>query len=139
MKVELVPRATPLAPRAVVAEGAAAKALGARLVRATDEALARLEVLVGDGLLIALGETEALPWVEGVSYLGSDEAAPGLLVPTTRAPNAHPALVERALRRALRVPAGRLAWLPEGERVVSLAEAAPPSRARLQAWVEAAR
>ncbi|MCB9564908.1 MAG: hypothetical protein H6708_31365 [Kofleriaceae bacterium] len=53
-------------------------------------------------MLAVVGDAARLPWVDGVAYLGRDLAAPSLLVPTTLAPDAPPALVERALRARLR-------------------------------------
>lgn len=127
------PRADPLPPRAVFGVGAVARALAARLLARPDDDLRHVEVLVADALLIALAPADALPWADGAVYLGSDPRAPALLMPTTLAPPVHPQLLERALRRLDGAHDGPLAVLPG--RVLPLRGAAPPSRARLQAWV----
>jgi hypothetical protein len=137
MKPRFGPRAAPLAARAVVALAGAARALGLRLCEAPDETLRALAVLSGDGFLIAVGPEALLPWVDGAIYLGSDAAAPALLMPTTLAPDVHPQLLEKALRGLKGLKHGQLAIVPEGEghTVVSLAQAATAGRAGLKAWL----
>ena len=66
--------------RAVVASGAVAKALGRRLVELDDAALRPLAAVAGNDLIVVLGEAAALPWADGVVYLGRDESAPDLLL-----------------------------------------------------------
>jgi len=94
-------RSTPLRPRAVLAEGDSARALIQNLEKRSDEDLARLRgVRAVPGLPLALllvGESEDLPWADGVIYLGRDEAAPSLLVPALLEPALPIALLERAL------------------------------------------
>lgn len=46
--------------------------------------------------MLLLGAEDALPWADGVIYLGH---ASGVLVPTTLAHDSHPALVAAALRQ----------------------------------------
>ena len=90
-------RATPLAPAAMAAVGEAARVLGGRLLHRDDEALGRLEGVCGEHLLLLIGAEADLPWVDGVTYLGRDPAAPALLLPTAIEPSVHPRLLERAL------------------------------------------
>lgn len=132
--VELVPREPPLAPLAAVATGAAARALGARLLLEPDERLARLRGVAGDGLLAVLGQARGprrtrlaelaatddergddddedgdaleLPWVDGVVYLGRDPAAPRLLLPTALRPAVPAELFEPAVLRHLERASG---------------------------------
>ncbi len=103
--VAFVPRAAPLAPRAAVARGEPARALAGRLLALADDELAALTAVVGEAagapVCVVLGPADALPWVDGVGYLGRDDAAPGLLVPTAVAPDVAPALLERAVRARL--------------------------------------
>lgn len=132
------PRAAPLAPRAVVAEGVAAERLARRILERA-EIPAELEGVSGPYLLALAGPEERLPWVDGAVYLGADPAAPGLLVPTTHAPSVPLPLLERALRRRfpeLTPPLAVLAW---GERVFSLAAARRVDPAMLRRWLEGRR
>lgn len=114
-------RPEPLPPRAALGLGAVAARLGARLERASDEELARLEGAAGAGALVVLGEASALPWVEGVIYLGRDPRAPGLLLPTALEPTVHPALLERAARRREAPDGASVALLPEPARQIVVA------------------
>jgi hypothetical protein len=136
MKPTFAPRAKPLAPRAVVGLNRVARALASRLLSTS---LEQVTLLAGDGLLIALASPDALPWVDGALYLGSDDRAPMLLMPTTQEPSVHPQLLEQALRRLPGLERGPVALLPQQNRIVSLWGAAIPARARLTAWLEAAR
>src|SRR5262249_18847627 len=80
MSLSWGPRAVPLAPCAVYAEGEAARALVRRLLARTDEELARLRGVAAASLVLILGED--LPWVDGARYLGADPLALALLLPT---------------------------------------------------------
>lgn len=157
LPVALVPREPPLPASAAVATGAAATALAQRLLAESDQALAALRGLAGDRLLAVLGDERDLPWVDGVLYLGADPDAPRLLLPTALAPSVGVALYETAVLRHLTVaatasPAARglstaqfalltappIAVLPPPhDAIFSVATAAPISRPRLVAWLEA--
>ncbi len=130
------PRPTPLEPRAVVALDATVPVLARRLL-STPARLETVTVVSAPAVLVVLGPADALPWVPGVIYLGSEPGTPGLLLPTTKAPSVSLALVERAVRRAVNAPTGPLA-LVTMELVVPLARAARFSRADVQRLVEAA-
>jgi hypothetical protein len=133
IQVAWIPRDVPLLARAVVASGPAAKALGRRLMTLDDDSLRALAAVAGDELLVVLGE--ALPWVDGVVYLGRDESAPDLLLPTALVPTVPPALLEVAIRRV--VPrAAPVAVLPA--RLVACDTARAIDRALLERWLEAA-
>lgn len=129
------PRDEPLAPLAVAARGSAARALAARLARCDDAALARLTGVAGPSLLIALGDGHALPWVDGVAYLGRDPRAPSLLVPTALAPDVPIALLERALLGRGEGIAAPIAVLVGPPALVGLGAARPIGRAPLEAWI----
>ncbi len=77
-----VDRAAPLAPVAVYAEGPARLRLRDALLRR--RSLAGLAGVGNASVLVVTGE--ALPWAEGVGYLGRDPDAPGVLLPTLRRP-----------------------------------------------------
>jgi hypothetical protein len=119
------PRQAPLAPRAVAAWGPAARALARK---AADRGLSGV---AGDDVLVLLGEAEALPWADGVVYLGRDERAPALLLPTALEPDAPPELFERALlARHRETPLAVFdRW------IVPVGAARPVERDRLAAWL----
>jgi len=130
-------RATALAPIAVAARNDVAIAFAHRLLTLNDESLARLKGVAGQGILIALGDEELLLWVDGVIYLGRDDAAPSLLLPTTLEPNVPVALFERALLKRLSQSAP-IAVLPALPPIVtSVSPARPISRETLTAWLKA--
>ena len=132
-----LPREPPLEPRAVVAEEEAAHRLAARLLERPDESLGSLQGVSGPGLLILLGPADDLPWVDGASYLGRDDSAPSLLLPTALRPSLPVALLERAVRRQFADAAPPVALLPGTARVVSVAPARAVDRKSLLAWREA--
>jgi hypothetical protein len=127
------PRAEPLAATALVAEAAAAASLRARLLAMTDPELAALRGAAGGDALCLLGDAAALPWVDGVEYLGQDLLAPSLLLPTAWEPTCHAALLARAWSRNADEPAP-WAVLRRSRRLLSVAAARPIARARLAAW-----
>jgi hypothetical protein len=134
--VRWTPRATPLLARAVVATGAAAKVLGRRLSDVDDDALRMLTAVAGEQLLVVLGETSALPWVDGVTYLGRDEEAPELLVPTALEPTVPAAVLEAAIRKRMARPAP-IAVLPSPARLIACGAARAIDRERLKSWLKA--
>ncbi|MGZ3458624.1 MAG: bpX5 domain-containing protein [Archangium sp.] len=127
------PRTEPLTALAVAGVGPVALALAHRVLAAEEGALARWSGVAGPGVLVLLGDTESLPWVDGAVYLGRDAAAPSLLLPCTLAPDVAPALLERAL--VTRAGAGTpLAVLPRSGHLVPVGAARPISRDTLSAW-----
>lgn len=135
LTVAFRPRAAPLAPVAAAARGAAARALAERLLARDDEALAKLAGVAAPDLILVLGESDALPWVDGVLYLGRDPAAPALLLPTALEPDVPAPLLERAV--LARERAAPVAVLVEPRQLVSAAAARPVERARLAAFLRA--
>jgi hypothetical protein len=130
------PRAVPLEVRAVAATGAAATALGTRLAGLDDAALAGLAAVAGAGVLVALGRD--LPWCDGVVYLGSEPAAPSLLLPTALAPSVPAPLLARAVRARLGASElGTVAVLPAPLCLVACDAARAIDRGRLAAWLAA--
>jgi hypothetical protein len=136
--VEWRPRPEPLEPVAVAARGEAARAVARRLLARPDEALGKVAGVAGDGVLVLIGEAAALPWADGVVYLGRDPAAPGLLLPTALTPSVPLSLLERALLERAGAGGAPLAVLPGFGRLVSLAAARPVARAPLVAWLRGA-
>jgi len=134
------PRRVPLKPVAVLAEGEGAKRLVTRLLDRTDEELARLRGIRACApslpAIILSGDGADLPWADGVVYLGKDDLAPALLVPSLLEPRLPLALIERAILSRFAnlgtpvavVPGARLRLFPMGV-------ARPLSRARLDVGV----
>ena len=134
--VEWTPRHAPLEARAVVASDAAAKALGRRIIELDDAALRSLAAVAADDLIVVLGEAAALPWADGVVYLGRDEAAPDLLLPTALAPTVPVAVLEASIRKVV-AKAAPIALLPSPARLIPCGAARSMDRALLAAWLEA--
>ncbi len=126
------PRAEPLTPCAVVGLGEAAAALGRRLLEAAPEGLL---AVAGDDLLLLSGPEDALPWVDGLVWLGRDPEAAELLMPTTLQPSAPAALVQRALLDRFGADGGPWAVLPAEGRVVACATLRPLEPERLTRWL----
>lgn len=125
------PRAAPLVPRGVVAFGDVAKALAERLLAYPDEALAALSGVHGDGAIVLLGDEDALPFVDGVVYVGREDGIASVLLSTTHAPNVAVRWIDALLReRKVEMPAVLLSH--EGAlHALSVAAARPVTRARL--------
>ncbi|MBA2663891.1 MAG: hypothetical protein H0U74_16500 [Bradymonadaceae bacterium] len=109
--------------------------LAKRLLAMDDQALSGLEAVAGEGFLLVLGPSDALPWVEGVGYLGRAPGAGQLLLSTTHAPDVPEDLFEQALFERFGVRG--LAVVYGADLVVSLFEAGPIERALLERWCEA--
>jgi hypothetical protein len=96
-------------PSAVVGLGSVAARLAARLAASDDETLGCLRAATAQDVLVVLGPAAALPWVDGVFYLGRLPAAPPLYLPTSLVPDAPLDLLVRAVRH--RVPGDALVAL----------------------------
>lgn len=128
-------RASPLRPLGLIAVGPSARALAGRLLRRGDEELLRLRGVGGPQALVVLGAEPDLPWVNGVTYLGRDERAPALLVPTQLEPDVALPLYQLALLRECAAPPGPVAFLPAAGLLVPIGGAQPIERERLAGWL----
>lgn len=90
--------AEPPAPRGLVASGRVADALLA-VLRQRLEPPAPLQLCAAPELLVVLGNSAELPWVDGGVYVAPRPHAPGLWLPTTERPRWPLDLVERAALR----------------------------------------
>jgi len=126
------PRAVPLEVVALAATGDAARVVAHRLLRRPDEELARLRGITWKNGLAIEGEFALLPWADGALYFGR---VGSFLLPSNSEPNIPIDIWLRALQRALprSIAAPILVW-PATQAVVSLAEARPIERARLEMW-----
>jgi hypothetical protein len=114
-------------PAAVVASGEAAKELARKLLASDDTKWASWKGVATSDAIVLLGEAESLPWVDGAAYLGSDERAPHLLLPTNREPNVSLDLLQQALIEQTPFPPP-LALIETRNTVVSLSQARELSR-----------
>lgn len=128
-------RPEPLAPRGVIASGDVALALARRALARGLEGLRGVASPAGaPRLLVLLGE--ALPWADGVTYLGCEPEAPRVHLPTTHrfvSPSGTPlgaALIEGALAHGP-VPGP---WAIAPGVLVGLEAARAIDRDRLEAW-----
>ena len=95
-----------------------------------------IAAVAGNDLIVVLGEATALPWTDGVIYLGRDESAPELLRPTALTPTVPAAVLEAAIRKV--VPkASPVAVMPSPARLIPCGSARSIDRALLAAWLEA--
>lgn len=131
-------RELPLEPCAALALGGAVPPLVTRLLELDEERLSRMRAVRGRLFLLIQGGANDLPWSEGLLYLGKDEAAPRVLLPTTTAPSVPSALFERALARrcADAALAGPWAVCLEPRLVISVASAQPLSRQRVRTLLD---
>lgn len=114
--------AEPPAPRGLVASGKVANALLA-VLRQHLEPPAPWQLCAAPELLVVLGNSSVLPWVDGGVYVAPRAHAPSLWLPTTEHPRMPLDLVERA---ALRRGAGPLLLLRDPAVLLPLGSA--------QAW-----
>jgi hypothetical protein len=127
-------RKEPRVPAAVVASGDPAKELARKLLASDDTKWASWKGVATSDAIVLLGEAESLPWVDGVAYLGSDERAPHLLLPTNREPNVPLDLLQQALIEQSPFPPP-LALIETTNMVVSLSQARELSRDVLKSWL----
>ena len=73
-------RLTPLSPAGLLAEGEVARTLATALA-AEPQRLTPLRGVVGDGLLVLLGDAADLPWRDGVVYIAPDPSQAALWTP----------------------------------------------------------
>jgi len=124
-KIEWRNRFDALQPLAIIAFGDAANRLKAKLLSLDDERLSALQGVFNKDLLFVAGETENLPWADGVIYLGKDAAATSIFVPTNLRPNIPIDLFEKSL--LLRFAAAK-PFAVVDNRIVSIGKMRPVSR-----------
>lgn len=114
-------RSEALAPAGMVTAGAVTCRLLARLDSLDGPALARLSMVATRDLLVLMGATDDLPWVNGARYCAPEPAAHNLWVPTNMAPVLPADLIRRSA--AGRAGDGALLLWPAPEQFVPLAAA----------------
>ena len=136
LKISWRARESPLMASCVIGRGDAALTLGKRLLMEGDETLLQLSGVAGEKLLAVLGETERLPWVNDVVYLGRDAQAPSLYLPTAYAPDVPLSIFEKAILKHADGPPP-FAVLLGPDALVPLQPARTIARETLQKWLEA--
>ncbi len=101
-----------------------------RLLRCDAASLARLEGAGGEDLVVVFGPPDALPWVDGLLWLGQVPEAPALWLPTTLAPDAPVDLLQAAVLRRT----GGAAPVVLAPDLLAPASALPLGRAHLERW-----
>ncbi|WP_343730885.1 hypothetical protein [Duganella sp.] len=126
------PRISAPTPAGVVAKAALAGAVLTLLRQRDADSLLRLSAVATRDLLVILGPTAELPWLDGVRYCAPEACAPALWLPTHTAPALPLDLVQDALlRRADSRPV--LLWHAP-EHILPLSQALPLTTARLD-WL----
>lgn len=116
-----------------VTQGAAARRVLARLCLRTDQQLSTLAMVATRDMLVLLGRSADLPWVDGARYCAPDPVQRMLWLPTDVVPQLPLDLVLANLAgRGARLPC--LLW-NDPEQVLSLDQTTPLTRPRL-AWLE---
>jgi hypothetical protein len=89
-------RSEALPPSGVVTQGDATQRLLAQLRLRSAEELARLTLVATRDLLVLMGASDDLPWVDGARYCAPDPAAQTLWLPTTLLPSIPVDLLRRS-------------------------------------------
>lgn len=130
-------REPPLPATAAAATGRAAVVLARHLLSRPGDSFSLLSGIASADLLLVIGPTAALPWVDGVQYLGRDPDAPALLLSTTLRPAVPLPLVERAVMLRRRGAPAPTAVLLDPPLLVPLEAARTLDPAVLRRWLEA--
>lgn len=115
---------------AVAGFGPVRRALLVALLRRTDPALALLEGVENDDLVVITGPD--LPWAEGALWLTRRPHAPALLLPTRRSPDLPADLLQAAVLRGLPAGSAPVLLLEAPALRVPLGPARPLDRTFLQ-------
>jgi MoxR-vWA-beta-propeller ternary system domain bpX5 len=126
-------RAIPLAPRAMLAVETPAGRLARKLVNLRDDELAMLRGAGTRRLILMLGPSDRLPWVDGVQYFGIDPAAPSLFLPCHSIPAFDLSIVYKAFLNITKgvqhIVDPRRKWL------VPTGSARPVDRGAVRKWL----
>lgn len=86
-----------LEPLALIAFDESVIHLKEKLLTFDDERLSALQGVFAENLLFIAGASENLPWINGGIYLGKDEIAPSIYLPTNLRPTMPIDLFEKSL------------------------------------------
>ena len=125
-------RAEPLEPAGVVACDEVALKLASKMLHRTSEELSALSALATDRELVVLGQSEDLPWADGVCYVGRCPEAPALLLPTILNCTPHPQLV--LARLLIELKEAPVLVCPPLSLMMSVAQTTMISSSALKSW-----
>lgn len=128
------PRNRPLQPLIVAGRGTIACGLLNKCLRFSDEQLQHYQGVATDDVVL-IKSNEALPWIQGATFLGRDDLAPHLYVPTNLQTDISIALLDKAIYRKL--GAAPVAVLPRYSALLPLTELLTLDRRVIAAWLEA--
>ncbi len=114
-----------LQPSALVVFGISMIYLKDRLLLFDDEKLSSLQGVFAGDLLFITGKSENLPWIDGGIYLGKDQDAPSIFLPTNLRPDIPIDLFEKALLRKF---AGQKPFAVVGNKIIPVGKMRPISR-----------
>lgn len=86
-----------LQPLALIAFDKAAIRLKEKLLSFDDEKLSSFQGVFAQNLLFIIGDSKILPWINGGIYLGKDQNAPTIFLPTNLRPTIPIDLFEKVL------------------------------------------
>ena len=92
------PRSTIIQPQAALGFGVVAEKLLGCLRQLPEEHQEKLQLVAADKLLLVLGKTQLLPWIDGIEYAAPDTDFAGLWLPTAWQPTLTPELILQALK-----------------------------------------
>jgi hypothetical protein len=103
----------------------------------SDSELAKLEAVASSRLVVVVGPSEALPWVEDVEYFGRDPEVSSLLLPTALAPSVPSAWLASAFAKRLAAASspGLALVAPDPPLLVPLGARLGLTKSALERWL----
>ncbi len=133
IKITWIERENPLPPAAVSAFGDCALNLVSLLLKRDEKSLNSLNGGFFKDMVFFTGDTNSLPWCDGVVYYGIDCDAPTLLLPTLLRPSVNSGFLEKAIR----IPDhSQYLVIPEKNLFLSTNGALPLDKEILTKWLE---
>ncbi len=133
IKITWIERKNPLPPSAVSASGDYALNLVSLLLKRDKKILSSLNGGFLKDMVFFTGETNSLPWCDGVVYYGIDPDAPTLLLPTLLKPSVNSGFLEKAITIPDR---SQYLVIPEKSLFLSTNGTLPLDREILTKWLE---
>ncbi len=127
-------RQVPLAPQGMIIHTAQRQSALNKLLLIGDEQLYQLRGVASAQHLVILGNEQALPWIPGAIYLGQDQEAQHLWLPTHLKPNISLELFDRAITLAHGI--GQYVIDPYRKALLPTRDALTLNRKRLQEVME---
>ncbi|MET0355122.1 MAG: hypothetical protein ABW044_00015 [Cellvibrio sp.] len=100
VRIRWRPRRDPLIARGILIRREHRPLAIRKLLSLSDDVLQQLRGSANDSVVVLLGDTDLLPWLPGVTYIGKDPTVTQLWLPTTLEPVLPIDLVESVFRRS---------------------------------------